>query len=296
MFILLCSYERPVYLTVNDGGYAGPDTNNTSDPNYNTHFEFAEFTLTHGHDMFTNTTRVDFFDFPIATRLVGDNGWVNGQGDADHFDLTVGDMGTRSDIISKYLNEAPSSIWATCYDGMRLVAPCKKEFNEGKQYGNYYDAYINQFWTKYSNEDLIFNCDIGTVTGRVHGNVMIFTKTGSSKQYYVYKPTTQDVLEGKGNFNRTDVTIEEDRDRHQTELAIEAQMCAAFTRGVACDPSNWANEAMYYQSGTYNYYAGFFHKTHYDGFAYGFCYDDVFDHSTLLHYTNATGLIVDMKF
>ena len=294
---LYLSYERPVYLTVNDGGYAGPDTNNSSDPNYNTHFEFAEFTLTNGHDMFTNTTRVDFFDFPIATRLIGDNGCVNGQGDADHFDLTVGDMGTRQGTIDKFLNEAPSAAWKTCYDGLRIYAPCKKEFNTGRTYGDYYDSYINEFWDKYSREDLTFKCDMGVVTGRTHGDVMIFTKQGGSKQYYVYKPTSQDVLEGRGNFDRTDVPVEEDEDRHRTELAIEAQLCAAFVRGVATQPEHWSHEAYYYNTDKpSNYYAGFFHKTHYDGFAYGFCYDDVFDHSTLLHYTNATGLIVDMKW
>ena len=115
---------------------------------------------------------------------------------------------------------------------------------------------------------------------------MIFTSDGSSETYTIYKPTTQDVLEGKGNFNRG----------NSRELVIEAQLCAAFNRGVATEPYNFNNEAAYYRYRVANFYSGFFHNHAIDGYAYGFCYDDVFDHSTLLHFTNPTGLIIDLKW
>lgn len=147
-------------------GYAGPDLNNPSDPNNDVLFEFAEFTVTN-KEYWGNTTRVDFFSFPVVTRLVG-----------------------------------------------------------------------------------------------------------------------QDVLEGKGNFNRG----------NSTELVIEAQLCAAFNRGVATDPANYQNPSAYYKNSTYNYYSAFMHKHSVNNFAYGFCYDDVNDQSTLLHYTNPTALILDLKW
>ena len=115
---------------------------------------------------------------------------------------------------------------------------------------------------------------------------MIFTKDGDNNTYTIYKPTTQHVLEGKGNFDRG----------NSTELVIEAQMCAAFNRGVAMQPDKWADNTAYYQTAPSNSYAGFFHRHSYGGLAYGFCYDDVFNNSTLLHYTNPTGLIVDLKW
>ena len=108
----------------------------------------------------------------------------------------------------------------------RIMAPCKSTFNEGQIYGNYFDAYINEFWNKYSNETLVFQCDAGTFRGRVNGDHMTFTKDGDGGTYTVYKPTTQDVLEGKGNFNRG----------NSTELVIEAQLCAAFNRGCGYRP------------------------------------------------------------
>lgn len=283
------SYGSPVYITFNqaaDGriGYAGPDLNNTSDPNQDVLFEFAEFTVT-GREYWGNTTRVDFFSFPMVTRLYGTGGFDNRPGDYPTYDKVVGDIGTRTDIFNKFKNNAPSE-WKTLVDDKRIMAPCKKTFNEGQAYSRYFDNYINEFWNKYSSQDLVFQCEAGTFTGRVQGDVMRFTKAGDGGTYYVYKPTTQDVLEGKGNFNRG----------NSTELVIEAQLCAAFNRGVATDPANYNNPSAYYKNNTYNWYSRFWHENSVSNLAYGFCYDDVNDQSTLLHYTNATALVIDLKW
>ena len=283
------SYGEPVYVTfINsaDGkvGYAGPDLNNASDPNSDVLFEFAEFTVTN-KEYWGNTTRVDFFSFPVVTRLVGQGGFDNRPGDYPTYDKTVGDIGTRDQIFNAWKNSAPAA-WKSLYDGKRIMAPCKTTFNEGKENGHYFDNYINEFWNKYSNETLVFRCDAGTFRGRVSGDHMTFTKDGDGGTYTIYKPTTQDVLEGKGNFNRG----------NSTELVIEAQLCAAFNRGVATDPANYQNPSAYYKNGTYNYYSKFLHEHSVNNFSYGFCYDDVNDQSTLLHYTNPTALILDLKW
>ena len=283
------SYGEPVYVTFINGadgkvGYAGPDLNNASDPNSDVLFEFAEFTVTN-KEYWGNTTRVDFFSFPVVTRLVGQGGFDNRPGDYPTYDKTVGDIGTRDQIFNAWKNSAPAA-WKSLYDGKRIMAPCKTTFNEGKENGHYFDNYINEFWNKYSNETLVFRCDAGTFRGRVSGDHMTFTKDGDGGTYTIYKPTTQDVLEGKGNFNRG----------NSTELVIEAQLCAAFNRGVATDPANYQNPSAYYKNGTYNYYSKFLHEHSVNNFSYGFCYDDVNDQSTLLHYTNPTALILDLKW
>ena len=281
-------YGEQVYITFNqaaDGriGYAGPDLNNPTDPNQNVLFEFFEFNIKN-KEYWGNTSRVDFFTFPIVTRLFGFDGYDGGQY-YDKYDRSVGDVGTRDEIFNAYKNEVPDE-YKTLLTDKRIMAPCKLTFNEGQIYGHYFDNYVNEFWSKYSNEELIFKCDAGTFHGKVQGDAMIFTAEGDSQTYTVYKPTTQDVLEGKGNFNRG----------NSRELVIEAQLCAAFNRGVATQPNNFANEGEYYKNSVANFYAGFFHRHAIDGYAYGFCYDDVFDHSTLLHFTNPTGLIVDLKW
>ena len=276
------SYEKPIYLTFNQGadgtiGFAGPDLNNPLDPNADTLYEFAEFTID-GKYYWGNTTRVDFFSFPVVTRLIGHTQY-------EKYDKTVGDIGTRDEIFAAFQSEVPDA-FKTLVTDKRIMAPCKTTFNAGGTYANYFDAYINEFWTKYTNEDLVFNCEGGTFTGRVSGDKMYFTKSGDGTVYTISKPTTQDVLEGKGAF----------ASGNATELVIEAQLCAAFNRGVATEPSKWNKPKYYYQSGTYNAYSGFFHNHSITGLAYGFCYDDVNDQSTLLWYDDADALVIDLKW
>ena len=272
------SYGKPVYVKFNGStGYAGPDLNNPGDVNANTLFEFAEFTI-EGKKYWGNTTRVDYFCFPMVTRLIG--GSLYGG-----YDNVVGDIGTRDEIFTAFKNEVPNEYKSLVRDD-RIIAPCKSTFNVGETNGNYFDNYINEFWNKYANEDLRFSSESGSFVGRVVGNQMRFTREGDSTVYYVDKPNTQEVLEGKGAFDRG----------NGVEKAIEAQLCAAFNRGVATEPENWYTPSKYYKNSVSNFYAGFFHEHSVLGKAYGFCYDDVNDQSTLLQYDKADALVIDLKW
>ena len=272
------SYGKPVYLKfVGTTGYAGPDLNNPGDVNANTLFEFAEFTI-EGKFYWGNTTRVDYFCFPMITRLVGSAAYGG-------YDKVVGDIGTRDEIFNAFKNEAPEAFKTLVRDD-RIIAPCKSKFNVGEKYGNYFDNYINEFWNKYSRETLQFSTEAGNFTGRVVGNQMQFTRANDSTVYTIDKPTTQDVLEGKGAFDKG----------NGTEKAIEAQLCAAFNRGVATEPDKYYKPSEYYKNSVNNFYAGFFHRHSVLGFAYGFCYDDVNDQSTLLQYNNTDALVIDLKW
>ena len=283
------SYGSPVYVTINEDangnvGFAGPDLNNPSDPNQDVLFEFVEFTIKNG-EYWGNTTRVDFYSFPVVSRLVGDGGFVSTPGDADHYDRTVGDIGTRDEIFKAFKNEVPAE-FQTLVQDLRIMAPCKATFNEGAPYANYFDAYINQIWDTYRDKDLVFSCQAGTFRGRTKGNQLIFSKDGGESNIVVNKPTTQDALEGKGTLAAgTDI-----------EKVVEAQLCAAINRGIALNPDKWADASAFYKSSPANFYSGFFHNHSVDGLAYGFCYDDVFDYSTLLHYTKPTALVIDLKW
>ena len=214
----------------------------------------------------------------MITRLVGNLTYGG-------YDKVVGDIGTRDEIFRAFTNEAPAP-FKTLVKEDRIIAPCKASFNTGKEYGNYFDGYINEFWTKYASEELKFTTESGKFTGKVVGDQMQFTREGDATVYHVGKPTTQDVLEGKGAFDYG----------NSVEKAIEAQLCAAFNRGVATEPDKYYKISEYYKGSIYNFYAGFFHKHSVLGLAYGFCYDDVNDQSTLLQYNNSDALVIDLKW
>ena len=115
------SYGKPVYVKfVGSTGYAGPDLNNPGDVNANTLFEFAEFTI-EGKHYWGNTTRVDYFCFPMVTRLIG--GSLYGG-----YDNVVGDVGTRDEIFNAFKNEVPNEYKSLVRDD-RIIAPCKSTFN-----------------------------------------------------------------------------------------------------------------------------------------------------------------------
>lgn len=286
------SYGSPVYITINEAadgriGFAGPDMNNTSDPNREVYFEFMEFTIGGGAgptEYWGNTTRVDNFCFPVVTRLIGGEGSTNGI-DYENYSRTVGDIGTREQIYKEFVENAPTE-FKDLAEPYRIVAPAKGSFNEGKANANYFQDYINQFWTKFANEDLKFECQGGKFTARVNGDYIYFIEERSGQIGQVLKPNTQEVLEGKGAFDSgSDI-----------EKVFEAQLCAAFNRGVALNPEDWYTPEKYYQTLPYNYYSKFWHEHGVDGYAYGFCYDDVHEQATLLHYTNPTALVMDLKW
>ena len=89
----------------------------------------------------------------------------------------------------------------------------------------------------------------------------------------MHKPTTQDILECKGTLATGG----------STELALEAQICAAFNRRVMEDSTLWAEPSAWYLGAPTNYYAKFWHTHGLNGLAYGFAYDDVSSQSSTIH-------------
>ena len=302
------SYGKPIDIEFNvdaNGrvGFAGPNMDAANDPNAETYFEFMEFTIglfggavdepTH---YWGNTTRVDNFCFPVVSRLIGENRGYDEAGNvvsSKPYDKTVGDIEGRDYLRNEFINNAPDAFKNGLVDDYRIFAPCKKTFNEGQPNGGFFDDTINQFWDKYSREDLVLHCQGGDFRGRTNGNILEFTdeRTGSTGR--IDKPSTQDVLEGRGAFDRrTQPGLPGD-----LELVLEAQLCAAFNRGLALSPtSDWYDVSKYYQNYPYNYYAGFWHQHGVSGLGYGFCYDDVNDQSTLLECNTAKKLIIDLKW
>lgn len=283
MFI---SYGSPMFIKINrhaNGGpvgFAGPDLANPTDPNANLYFEWIEFTLDQ-YGYHGNTTRVDQFGFPVRTRLIGKDG----------YDRELGELPglTRAQIFNQYAASVPNEFKGLVQAPYRIVAPGKASaFQPGGTSGNYFAGYVDQVWATYTNQDLTFTSEAGTFVGRVIGNDFVFRKNGGPQLFIRGKPSTLAILEGSGNL----------ASGSSDELVVQAQINAAFNRHLllAVNPADWSNDGSYYPTGPANWYAKFWHGVSIDRLAYGFCYDDVRNKSTLLEHPNPKGMLITVGF
>jgi hypothetical protein len=110
----------------------------------------------------------------------------------------------------------------------------------------------------------------------------------STTTYTMAKPTTAQTFAANGPFVGTG-----------QQGAFLAELDAAFNRGVATSPSQWANVAAYYPTGgRWNNWAQFFHTNSINQLAYGFPYDDVNSQSSVVILGNSqppTQLSFDLR-
>ncbi|WP_057641800.1 beta-1,3-glucanase family protein [Stenotrophomonas daejeonensis] len=287
---ILLSVGSPMYIKVvvdvnGNLGYAGANIQNPSDPNLDVYFDFGEMAIIpkdqNDSGIFVNTTRVDHFGFPLQLRVQG----------LDGYDRTVGENVaglTRDQVFQRFVERVPGEfkhLAQTPYAPYRIVAPGHGNFNYGKANASYLQAYIDSVWSRYRNENISFTLqNLGTFTGRVQGDTFRFTGGNQNGTFYINgKPDTQMVLLGAGLLADAANAAPQDIG---TQLQIQAQFAAALNRHVLEMPAQWYNAAYHYPSGQRsNWYAWFWHNgdISHDGKAYGFSYDDVGDHATLLY-------------
>jgi len=286
---ILISVGGPMYIQVNvdiNGkiGYAGANIANPADPNTDVIFDFGEMAiLPVGHanqGIFINTTRVDQFGFPLKLRLQGLNG----------YDRTVGESlaESRDQLFARFVAETPAPFHGLAqapHAPYRIMAPSHATFQNGQANATYLQAYIDQVWAKYRNEDLVFTLDnLGTFRGRVVGDRFTFTGGTQNGTYFINgKPTTSMAFLGNGFLDDTSGGPT----NAGTQLQIQAQICAALNRRVVETPANWYVQSAHHPAGqTSNWFSKFWHEHSIGKLAYGFAYDDVGGFSPSLH-TNA---------
>lgn len=285
------SVGKPVMVQINRDingkiGYAGPNLENSTDPNLDVQFDFGEFNINRPRPasnypgIFVNTTRVDIFGFPLKLRVTG----------LDGYDATVGETlkETRDELIARFILETPPEFHGLAkapYAPNRIMAPAHATFKADGPNANYLDAYIGEIWDMYRSRDLVMKVgDWPTFRGRVGvDNVMTFTD--GIDTYKIHgKPTTQEVMLGNGVLDDARGTTP-GTEKYNKQLQLQAQICAALNRHVAEQPNErWYNAAYFYPEGsTANWFTKFWHDHSYNGLAYGFSYDDVGGHSPSIY-------------
>ena len=267
------SYGSPMYMTaVGSGtgaGYAGPNAQNTADPNNNTHYDWYEFTY-NGSGVFINTTQVNQFGLPLTLDVYGNN---------RSFHQQTGITQSIAQIDSEWNSTVPAPFNSTPITDYRILSPAEATFGTGQPNGTYFDGYISQIWSYYGSNPLTVMLGARTFTGYSNGGTLnlneVNTGNGAFSNgtgYVIGYPNTQQVLVCNGAFATGDAG---NSDRNSVELAIEAQLCAAINRHVATNVNQWNTPSAYYQAAPANYYAAFWHQVSIKNLAYGFAYDDV---------------------
>lgn len=266
------SAGSPMYIPIssNDSGWGGPDLLNPNDPNADVYFDWYEFTYSYGAVPFGgNTTQVDQFGLPLTARL---------QQTSSGFDQTNGITLTRAQIFAQYATSV-----APAFQGLantyRIVAPRSSQtFMPGGSQANYMQAYIDQTWSYYTTNQFSLTSGGTTFTGKVVNGQLQFTSNGTGP-FVLNKPTTTDIFQCSGALASAGMTTQ--------ELALGANFCAAFNRGVAMNTADWSNPATYYTGSIKNDYAMFWHQVSINNKAYGFAYDDVNSQSSVAILSNA---------
>ncbi|WP_415624223.1 glycoside hydrolase family 64 protein, partial [Mycobacterium intermedium] len=270
------SIKEPLYIAINptDTGYAGPDPINTLDPNYSTVYDWFELAYKYNVVHFGgNTSLVDQFGFPYEFTLTQTS---------SGFDQTRGMTMTRAEFYELFTNTtAPEFhqeiIYDTSGNPIRIIAP--RTATPGVL-ASWLDPSIDSFWTHYATNEFHYDGGNYTVTGHVVGSQFLYDLTptgGTTTSYVMARPTTAEIFASNGTFVGIDL-----------QGAFLTQLNAAFNRGVANTPEQWANVASYYPTGErWNEWAHFLHIYSLEHLAYGFPFDDAQSQSSVLILNNA---------
>ncbi|MFJ2259388.1 glycoside hydrolase family 64 protein [Streptomyces sp. NPDC087844] len=268
------SYGQKLVFKLTTGGLVQPAVQNPSDPNANILFNWTEYTLNDG-GLWINSTQVDMFSAPYAVGVKNTTGTVKNTGH-----LKAGGYNAFFNSL-----RSQSGGWAnlirTRSDGtvLRALAP-GHGIEAGALPSTVMNDYINRVWTKYASSTLTvtpFADQAGTkYYGRVSGNVMNFTNSAGAVVTSFQKPDSDSVF---GCYKYLDAPNDLVRG------PISRTLCAGYNRSTLLTNSNQpdSGSAGFYQDAVTNHYAKKIHEQMADGKAYGFAFDDVGAHESLVN-------------
>ena len=261
------SIGTPITFLLNPGpALVEPSVTNSSDPNIDIQWDFAEFTY-NSAQLFANISMVDFVGIPIGLALTDTSGntqTVNG--------LPAGGLDTVCAGLTAQ-QAADGNPWTDLIvssggANLRALSPQNGIVYNSSLLSGYYGDYVTQVWDMYSATTLTVDtqASYGTVTGQVTNGLLTFPGVGSFAQ-----PTAADIFScSTGPFGTAGASGE--------VLAIIPRLAAAFNRSTLLIDSNQPdgeNPADYYTNAITNHYARIVHATETGGLGYAFPYDDV---------------------
>ncbi len=316
---IFVAFESPMFFRFHEtGGYAGANLNSDTDPNDGIRWELVELTWGDA-GLWTNTSRVDAYQYPMALEVTGFSGGVTGETYEDSYMSAINGSETEElkkigELLSH--NEILAAWDETVSEDYLLAKTIKTHSNDGEPIieqpskvdefpKDVLDEYIDEIWEVYSTYDLVINIgDRGTWTGRVNEEgIFEFTDPVDGSIATIYsKPTTVNAIEGSGSLAYTpnEASIEEELEAYNEDLMIQAQIAAAISRhaiytDIIDGTIQYSHDATrFFQIEPYNEYVSFFHNDEisFESQTYAFAYDDVGDHSSTIQCTFPTAVKV----
>lgn len=268
------SYGQKLVFKLTTGGLVQPAVQNPSDPNRNILFSWSEYTL-NDSGIWLNSTQVDMFSAPYAVGVKkGDGSTINtGRlkpgGYRGFFNALQGQPGGWGNLIHR----APNGTI------LRALAPLYG-VETGALPASVMDDYVNRVWSKYSSQTLTVtpfaNQPSVKYYGRVSGGVMNFTNGSGQVVTSFQKPNASSIF---GCHQLLDAPND------QVRGPISRTLCAGYNRSTLISNPNQpdANNSGFYLDNVTNHYSRKIHAQMVDGKAYGFAFDDVGAHESLVH-------------
>jgi hypothetical protein len=294
------SADKPIYFRVltqnNDPngpvtGFVQPSITNPSDVNYNTVFDFQEFSLS-GDALNGNLTQVDMFGLPMTLQYASGSNTTTKVGIDQDRDAVLSGLNAALNA-STLPADLVQAITAQGTLRALSVKDALSPYADKQAALNYFQPAIDQLWAKYPAGGAL-SLTLSTINATYNGQVTsdgMFTFTpvsGSLPAVKLAKPTSWNVFGSNGRLAPGN-----------NELgALAAQVSAALNRGTSnLDSSQWEVPANFYPAaGPANFYARYWHTVSLGGLAYGFDYDDVGNQSTLINITNATQMTLTVHW
>jgi Beta-1,3-glucanase len=305
------SYGRKMYFQSNPAGAPStPSVWKTTDKNYKTLYDWAEYTWTSKGTMPPNLssvlngnlTQVDMLGVPMLMKFFGRDGNDAGVVEAAGFARP----NARKQILKAF--KKAGSPWNKLVIGakkkypLRVIAPdhgMKAVVNKRTLFpANQLDDYIDDVFTTYETKTMTAYANSGadaTFNGQVSGGNLVFTQEGTPANTVTFaKPTSEEAYLGyAGTPSNTNGNLP----GQATQL--EEMLQAGFMRStlltmptISACPNP---KSTYYKNDPVNMYSKTMHRFGFENLAYGFSYDDWCSQSSDITVFDPTGILLTIQ-
>ncbi|MCJ1384574.1 hypothetical protein MMC17_007691 [Xylographa soralifera] len=238
-----------------------PSVTNPADPNIDTDWGFCEFTW-NNDQLYANISYVDFVSLPIALALTTNSGETK-----EVHGLAPNGLDTISDGLEQQAaadKQGWDSLIVKGQSGqtLRVLSPNQGIVMNSSLFAGYFEPFVDEVWSKYSQADLQVDYGSGSANGRVSDNDLVLNDQSFPK------PSTRDI------FNASSGPFVTGTDG--TRNAIIPRLNAEMNRStLLSNDSIPTTPDQHYKNDVTNHYARLVHAANVDGRGYAHPYDDV---------------------